>query len=239
MYRIVEKKDLSKDEILAAIQNTFGAADDNDVSLLFIASHGDTKNTGDKAGSIATVEKDGEGGTKTGNLYLKDLAASLLQVQGEWNIFMGSCGSGAAVISDEDAAEADDENPAEAFTNAAVRAFARAAEDAGEPEPRTGEFRNERFRVLAAAAYHQMSWGWEGGDDPHNDFAEYVVDGVLKGAVPNEQGQITLDALHRYIKEVGDGRENVVIDDEGEEVIYYQYVQVWPENCPVPLFIRP
>ena len=142
------------------------------------------------------------------------------------------------MISDDDAAKADGENPAEAFTNAAVRAFAKAAEEAGELEPRTGEFRNERFRVLTAAAYHQMSWGWEGGDDPHNDFAEYVVDGVLKGAATNEQEQITLDALYRYIREVGDERENIVIDDEGEEVIYYQNVQVYPENCQVPLFIR-
>ena len=216
------------------------------MSLLFIASHGDTKNTGDKAGAIKTIERDADGDVSAGDLLLGRLAETLQEVPGQVVVFLGSCGSGAGVISDEDAAKKDaKESQNAAFARAVADAFARAAEEAGEIDARTGELRNSKFRVLTAAEYHQSSWGMEGGADPHNDFTEYLVNGVLSedGAETDSQGRITLGALYAYIQKVGDGVANEVYDEYGNTVPYYQYVQVYPEKGMPghedPLFVRP
>ena len=255
-YGVVVKKDLSAEGILSAIDEVLGSADSNDVSLLFIATHGDTDTAKDEesesgyktAGSLCTIEySEQTGSTEWGDLYLQQLADKLSSVEGEVNIFLGSCGSGAAVISDEGAEAIDEEKrqAEEAFASAAVQAFAQAAE-AAELDARVGELRNEnqKFHVLTAARYRQSSWGWEGAD-PHNVFTQHLIDGVLESAAVNDAGQVTLGALYEYIQEVGDKEEHYdknVLDEEGEPKAQYQNVQVWPQKdmdgYTDPLFVR-
>ena len=242
-FGVAAKRNLSAQGILEAIRETFEDADENDVSLLFIATHGDISQTGDQAGSLSTIENTAEG-TAWGRLYLYRLALELLDVEGEVRVFLGSCGSGAAVISDEDAREKDEarEKEAEAFASAAVQAFADAAEETGELSSRTGELRKKRFRVMTAADYHQMSWGWERQNSPHTLFPQLLAEGVLSGAETDGSGQITLEALYRYIKENGDGRVFFRVDGNGNWVEYHQNVQVWPQEgmdgYEDPLFLR-
>ena len=73
-YSVTRRQDLSRDGILSAIRETFRNADDNDVSLLFIATHGDVSYTGRFAGSLSTIEIPQK---EHGDLLLEDLAAEL------------------------------------------------------------------------------------------------------------------------------------------------------------------
>lgn len=236
MYGVTVKKDLNRQGILDAIQEAFGDADKNDVSLFFIATHGDVEDKGEQAGRLCTVT----GSMEDDDLLLKDLAEALLDVNGEVVVFLESCGSGAAVVSDEEAESMDGKRNQDgrAFTEAAVRAFARAEEEAAELSPRTGELREKKFHVLTAAAYHQYAWGWEGDENARNYFPEHLVEGVLKGAELNGKGEITLEALYRYIQRVGDAETYIDWDENGNRIEYHQNVQVWPEDCGDPLFVR-
>ena len=54
-YAVTCKYDLDHTSVLNAIRNTFAGADSNDVSLFFIATHGDSASLGSDAGSLALI----------------------------------------------------------------------------------------------------------------------------------------------------------------------------------------
>ena len=230
-YGIAVRRDLTGEQILRAIKDAFKGADEDDVSLFFIATHGDVEHEGDEAGYLFTTEPKGED-DKGDTLPLQKLAEALAEVPGRVIVVLESCGSGAAVYNEDEAAAA-----AASLNAAAVRAFAEAEEDG--LSARTGEFRiADKFYVLTASQYQEVSWGIE-GPDPHNYFTKDLVNGVDSArADANSDGVITLQELHRYIQSVGDGRlQDEYLRFGTNELIHeYQKTQVYPEDSDIPLF---
>jgi len=248
-YSITKEYDFSAKQVLSAIKTTFADADENDVSLFFIATHGDVESTGVTAGMLAM--------TSGNDLLLKDLAAALQAVPGKVIVILESCGAGAGVYANSSNGKSDRKalfeaakKRTEAFDAAAIRAFANAdtgvrvrygASESGDTRANTGEFRVEnKFYVLTASRYQELSWGMEqyDADRSYNYFTLWLVQGIgVSGTMPadaNNNGQTTLDELYRYISDVGDDYAFSPKKDE----VYYQHVQVYPENSNFVLFCR-
>ena len=216
LYSVVRRKDLSSDQIIDAIRNTFSDADENDVSLFFIGTHGDTVDMGRDAGCIATVDSSG----REGYLDLYVLADELSKVPGKVIVWLGSCGSGAGIY------EQGEPQNGDSLTAAAMQAFS-AYESSGdgqdEVEACTGEFRRSgKFYVLTASRYHEMSWGLESGK--YNYFIRFLTEGISAAdgmpADANADGKVTQHELFLYIK----ARE------EDKEDFICQNVQEYPLN---------
>ncbi len=242
-YSVTRKYDLDRDGVLDAIRQTFAKADDNDVSLFFIATHGlsDEYASDEGAGMLSLVPED-YGNTLT----MGELAAALKAVPGKVIVILESCGSGAGVYANG-AGDRDISAALEAFDRAAARAFADADPgvwvelDAGQLDSsgaraKTGELRIEnKFYVLTASDYREDSWGTEYG--PYNYFTHWLTQGVGDyGDMPADadgNGLLTLRELYRYISDVGD---NYPIRYNFET--YYQHVQVYPSDSGYVLFAR-
>ena len=235
-YAFLRRQDLDKEDIFNEIRTAFGGADDNDVSLFFIATHGDIDEIGRNAGSLSTVNEAGI----TDTLRLEELADALSKVPGTVIVWLGSCGSGAAIY-DENVPQ----NGDAALTAAAVAAFAAhdptvvlddtlAADfTVGETNAfERGEFRQPKFYVLTAARYHEMSWGME--DSRFNYFPKFICDGAAvdakTGQMPadaNQDGKLTQHELFSYIK----------IREEDASDFVNQNVQEYPLNSDYVLFV--
>ena len=247
-YSITKKYDLSAKQVLSAIKTTFADADENDVSLFFIATHGDVSSTGEYAGYLSMVP--------SGDMLLGELANALKAVPGKVIVILESCGSGAAVYANGNGAtdrkamlEAAKQR-AKAFDAAAIRAFANAdtgvrvrvdASDSGDTRSNTGEFRvDNKFYVLTASDYNELSWGNEmnDADRSYNYFTLWLYEGIgVSGSMPadaNNNGQTTLNELYRYISDVGDDFPFRPADGG----VYYQHVQVYPAKSNFVLFCR-
>ena len=244
-FSIIKKYDLSASQVLSAVKNAFSGADDDDVSLFFIATHGDVDYTGDYAGALAM--------SPSGSLLLKDLANALNAVPGKVIVVLESCGAGAAVYpnggnssNDGKALYEDVKRRATQFDEAVIRAFSGA--DPGivvtlqpnDVQANTGEFRvDNKFYVLTASRYQELSWGMESGksETSYNYFTMWLTQGIgTSGAMPadaNSNNQTTLDELYRYISKVGDDYQ--FRTDSG---VYYQHVQVYPADSDYVLFCR-
>ena len=244
-FSIIKKYDLSASQVLSAVKNAFSGADDDDVSLFFIATHGDVDYTGDYAGALAM--------SPSGSLLLKDLANALNAVPGKVIVVLESCGAGAAVYpnggnsnNDGKALYEDVKRRATQFDEAVIRAFSGA--DPGivvtlqpnDVQANTGEFRvDNKFYVLTASRYQELSWGMESGksETSYNYFTLWLTQGIgTSGAMPadaNSNNQTTLDELYRYISKVGDDYQFKT--DGG---VYYQHVQVYPADSDYVLFCR-
>ena len=232
-YAITRRYDQTRAQVLSAISSAFAGADDDDVSLFFIASHGVSNETGIYAGALAMCPE--------GLLTLTDLANALKAVPGKVIVFIESCGSGAAVYGNGDSLK----NAAVAFDQAVVDAFA-AADPGMEVEIRpggmasdglvknTGEFRQEnKFYVLTASRHLEDSWG----SNNWNFFTKWLTEGIgTSRAMPadaNGNGQTTLNELYQYISKEGD---DYPFYSGGR--YYYQHVQVYPANSGYVLFVR-
>ena len=226
-YSVTCKYDLSASGIKSAISSAFSGADENDVSLFFIATHGVTNvSSGIYAGELVTVESAGK---TDGYLTLSDLASWLKKVPGKVIVVLGSCGSGAAIISSNGEisfAEGNSEEMDELFCRAAVEAFA-----AADPVANTGELRSSKFYVLTAAQHQESSWGSEYYH--YNYFPHYFSEGAGSGkpADANGDGYLTLDELYYYSYERAFGPYT---DSYGYN--NYQHAMMYPEFCSYALF---
>lgn len=231
-YSIVREKDLSRDGILNAIRETFGGADENDVSLLFIATHGDVSNLGRYAGALSTIEIPNE---KHGVLLIEDLTNALKAVKGTKIVWLGSCGSGSVIYDPE---YSEEENIADPYDGEYDE-----SEWDGWPEYEINddfslgdtetfdisEMRLPNFQVLTAARYRFVSWGMVG--DTRNAFTEYLTDGVCgpdesMPADMNQDGLLTQHELFLYIK----------LREEDPEQGVDQDVQAYPFDSDYVLF---
>lgn len=248
-FSITRRYDLSASQVLNAISKTFSDADDDDVSLFFIASHGDMGDDPVSAGALAM--------SPNGDLLLGDLANALKAVPGKVIVILESCGAGAAVYAnngskDKKALFEEAKKRTEAFDAAVIRAFSKADTgvevvlranemDSSGVRANTGEFRVEnKFYVLTASRYQELSWGYESGsvETSYNYFTLWLTQGIGTSgpmlADANDNGQTTLNELYQYISEVGD---NYPMRDYSGNV-YYQHVQVYPANSKFVLFCR-
>ncbi len=234
-YAVTTRQDLSPAQIQSEISAVFGGATAQDVSLFFIATHGDVSAGPDStdAGALETVSG--------GYVRFVDLASWLNAVPGKVIVIVESCGSGAAIYANGLMAA----GPAvtdEQFAQALIDAFASL--DGGTAlRPNTGELRvDNKFYVLTAAAFQQLSWGIESG--PYNYFTKWLTEGVgTSGNIPadvqyvgNRDGVVTLEELYGYISAVGDGHQFGKDPDTGEPL--YQTVKRYPENSNYQLFKR-
>ena len=234
-YSMVRRYNLSAKQVLRAIEKTFADADEDDVSLFFIATHGDVDDSGEYAGALAM--------SPYGSLMLKDLASALQAVPGKVIVILESCGSGAAVYAN---GSSDDRKSlfetykrrTEAFDAAVIEAFASA--DSAALQANTGEFRVRRkFYVLTASRFQELSWGWESGtpETSYNYFTLWLTQGIGTSghmlADVDKNGKTTLKELYNYISNVGD---NYPFRSSGQ--VYYQHVQVYPANSGYVLFCR-
>lgn len=252
-YEITQQYDLSKSAVLSAISTTFADADENDVSLFFIATHGDIKNSGSTAGALMMLNPE----SSSHYLKMSELADALASVPGKVIVIIESCGSGAGVyISDAEqnggaiAKSGDDELAAlSAFDEAVIEAFSQA--DPGievstqvdilsgsSAIAKTGELRVEnKFYVLTASRYQEESYGTE---VKGNFFTRWLTQGVgTSGDMPADvspaDGVVTLSELFNYISSVGDNYKMYL---SGATEPYYQHVQVYPRNSSYELFRR-
>ena len=226
-YSVTCKYDMSNSGLKSAISSTFSAADDDDVSLFFIATHGVVDvASGAYAGELLLIGDDSYNEYMT----LGELATCLKAVPGKVIVLLGSCGSGAAIYSSggEHSFAVDNSGESDAiFSEAVIRAFA----EADELQPNTGEFRESKFYVMTAAAHQESSWGQE-GTDPYNYFPYYFAAGAGSGfpADANGNGTITLSEMYDYVYDNAYGPYY-----DGSDY-YYQHAQVYPTGSSYALF---
>ena len=239
-YSIRTAKNSTPTQVRQAIASTFAGADDDDVSLFFIATHGDIDHSGDGAGALETVS--GE------YIPFGELASWLNAVPGKVIVIVESCGSGACVYSSSAAQNAlqtqSGDGASDEFTQKLIDAFADIDSAQRGASPNTGELRvSGKFYVLTASRYQEESWGLEPEiGDAYNYFTKWLTDGVgLSGSMPADQmyggnlnGIVELEELFKYISAVGDNHG--ILDEYG--FYHYQHVQRYPENSSYMLFRR-
>ena len=237
--------DRSAVQILSLVGSSYAGADEDDVSLFFIATHGDSYTTYQECetdpGSLNCVDSN----QRESWLDLYELAGALENVPGEVIVIIEACGSGAAVY---DPAHPDQQNSsprltADAIANAFPDRKLDRAEDvtyiydengAGQiVRSRIGEFRvPDKFYVLCASRYLQDSWGTE-SSPAHTYFVKWLTDGVgTSGRMPadsNLNGVLTLHELFSYISSVGDSRQFGPYNAT-------QQVQVYPAGSSYEMF---
>jgi len=237
-YSITTQNNTSKKQLKNLIKKTFAKATENDVSLFFIATHGDSSNKASDRNSGALIMSPGD--NKYEELTLEELRDCLIKVPGKVIVILESCGSGAAVHQKVRSNSGMDSlaRAAETFDANAVEAF-RSVDPGvvdGGLAANTGEFRVvNKFYVLTSCNYHEECYGIPAYDF----FSAWLIAGVGKsGNMPadqkyagNNNGMVDLHELYRYISQVGDRNK---IKYKGAN--YYQHVQVYPSDVRFPLF---
>ena len=163
-YAVKVQHNTSHDQLVRLITDTFADADENDVSLFFIATHGDSSDDApdEMAGALVMASASE---TYPEDFPLSELRDLLLQVPGKVIVILQSCGSGAAIFSN-DSSSSKVRRAAEAFDSNAIRLFQDADPGIHEPVANTGEFRvANKFYVLCASGYREETWG----DEPDTD----------------------------------------------------------------------
>ena len=197
-----------------AVENAYAGADDNDVSLFYISTHGAIDHaSGNKAGQLLLSGP-------YGDVYCRmDMLADWLRaVPGKVIVFLDACGTGAAIWEGN------------AFNETVISAFAEAE---GSPaSPNTGEFIDPKFYVITAAAHQEMSWGTSALN--YTYFGWYLALGPLGRKPADEEGDgngtVTLNELYNYVYTHALGPYT------SDGVDYYQHAQVYPENSSYELF---
>lgn len=229
-FRITRKTNLSWSGIRDAVADTFADTRNQDLSLIFIATHG--KETGD--GDLRTAFTGDETDPDQVEEYRKhcDLPFSVLaswltaHVRGRVFVILESCGSGSAIAP---------ASSSDAFVSRAAETFA--AQDPGLPvspveasllPKSTGDLRLPKYYVLAASRHHEMSYGFETFEEEssYNFFTKWLIQGIGKKnrspADRNRDNFLTLDEMYRYIRQFNSFRVG--------GVTYHQHVRCYPEN---------
>ena len=93
-YTVVRRRDIGYyKDVQLAIQSAFAGADEDDISLFFIASHGDRSSQNMHAGEVLLAGPQGE----RDYITMAELAQFLGGVPGRVVVILESCGSGAAI----------------------------------------------------------------------------------------------------------------------------------------------
>ncbi len=212
-------KDLSRTELLAQIRSAFNDATAQDVSLLYITSHGSY------SGGMSFLELS-DGST----LSMRDLERELRRISGTIVVLIDSCASGGAIGAYSDHI-AFAKGVTGAFAGSSIRgskykviASAGLDEDsfriALNAHADTGTMATVFVRALCDGA------GWD---------IDRSARGTL-GADQDYNGAISLGELQSYMA----GRVNWYLDlaceFTGED--YHQSIQVYPEGDPLVLFTK-
>ena len=177
-YSVVRRTDLTKAGIRQAIRETFAGADKDDISLFFIATHGQNEPHGDpeKNGSLLAYNPE----TGIDELITDDeLAAWLAAVPGKKIVLLEACSSGSNIYNEQ--------------------------EQAGYGLPRSdGALRRKGFTVLTSSAHMEDSYGYDQGEPLHTVFTYALTQGVgTEGAMPcdrNGDGLASAGELLAWIR---------------------------------------
>lgn len=247
-YKVYSYDDLTESQVYAKITSCLvNPSRNGDVSIFFFASHGDWRSSSEKlAGRLWCKNK------KTW-LELPTLAKKLAKVKGKVVVLLESCGPGAAVHEFDDSknASAASEEAVTGLQNDSqlsseiISAFADAdpglteyiqtktskkggSNSASKAAASTNRFLTEKFIVMTAAAYHEISYMF--GPDNYNLFPVWLTRGVgTGGKMPadteygNGDGKLTVKELYKYVY---------------AHTSYKQTPQVYPKNSKYVLFRR-
>ena len=255
-FQVTRKTNIGRNTIKSAIQTTFAGTMDHDVSLFFIATHGNSDTGGD--GDLEMPYNGDPDDYDYYNTYFESkryLPFSTLaewlstMVNGKVIVILESCGAGSSIYEangGKNRGEKTEDELSEDFVQAAVKAFAKAdpgimiTTDADPDSFRksTGDLRQPKFYVLAAAAHEEESLGEPNSwDDPMNLFTRWLIEGVgEKGNSPADlyptDSILALDELYQYIQYARDHYS-------GPGTIYsnQQHVQVYPEDSNQAIFL--
>lgn len=238
-YTVSSYDDLTADQVYDKISKLLVTPSrDGDVSMFFIASHGDYRSmTEQYAGRLWCRNRQTW-------LELPTLAKKLSKIKGKVIVLLESCGPGAALhdFSAKAAAASAEQEDAMDLSREIMSAFSSAdpglsvyqskevdtkktGKTAGAPRSNASRFQTSKFVVLTAAAYREMSYMY--GGDTKNLFPYWLVQGVgTSGSMPadaNKDGKLTLNELYKYVY---------------KKTAYKQTPQVYPKNSDYVLFLR-
>lgn len=213
-YEVNVRRDVSAEALLAAIDETFGAAKPEDVSLFYYSGHGAA--SGDDAQRGALVGASGED-----YVTANQLRAALDAVPGRKIVVIDACYSGNMLSESAGTASmeaASDQSGAERFVDDFVSAFS--------VRKRRGLAADGYF-VLTAAADNEESYEDDVGDGVMGLFTYHLVRGCgyapgsgwtdTRGADADGNSVLVLRELYRY------ARRQLIAER--------QHVQVYPEDC--------
>ena len=215
--------DLDYDGILNAIKTDFAGTTDNDISLFYLITHGNSgpyydhgawrPGNGDltmpyKKSQVTNALADAYYNDPKHVLSLKTLANWLnTYVKGRVIVIIGSCGSGAGIFNtyyEQNSSSASSQTGyTAAFVKRAVNAFAAIDSGVDIIEPNFGEFRKpNKFYVLTSARAGETAWFKVGG---YSYFEKTLAQGVgSSGNMPaddNRDGVVDLEELFTYISQ--------------------------------------
>lgn len=245
-FQLTRKTNLSWSGIRDAIADTFADTRDQDLSVFFVATHGNDAGDGDLRTAFTGDSFDPDqvrAYWEHRYLSFRTLASWLTaHVRGRVFVILESCGSGSSVYSNSSRpglrkAPSQSVPATDGFADRAVSVFA--AEDPGlSPAPSgkeirlfsnsTGDLRLPKYYVLAASRHHEPSYGFETyeEDTSYNFFTKWLIEGIgTKDRSPADRNRdyfLSLDEMYRYVSQFS--------SFEYEGVTYYQHVQRYPEN---------
>ena len=218
-FEIRTAADLSKAELIAEIRSAFAGAKEQDISLLYITSHGSY------AGGMSFLELS-DGST----LSARDLERELRSIPGTIIVMIDCCGSGGAIGAASDSLEFA-KGITGAFSGAAIRGSKfKVLCSAGLDQDsfRIAFNENADSGVMATVFARALC-----------DGAGWSIDRDMRksmGADLNYDGSITLDELWQYMGSRVNWYLEIASELTGEN--YRQSVQVYPEGDPFILFER-
>ena len=251
-YTVTSFDDLVESSVYSKIdQLLVNPSRDGDVSIFFFASHGDYRSTTQKyAGRLWCKNRETW-------LELPTLAQKLSGIKGKVIVLLESCGPGAAVHEFKSNSGPESYEDDTAGADAILSAFSSADPGLNVYQPGTiaandtddkllveqylngtlrandtttsgNLFLTEKFIVMTAAAYRQMSYMY--GGDVQNLFPAFLTRGVgTSGIMPadkecgNNDGKLTVNELYQYVY---------------KKTRYKQTPQVYPKNSSYVLFLR-
>ena len=229
-------------KIHSDIVTAFAGAQEGDVSLFYISTHGDEIETMDGfnseyAGCLYTYPNPGTSDWYERNvLTLSQLAEWLKEVPGQVIVFIDSCGSGAAIYSPKGKGvmAAPEMDPVE-FNEAVVDAFASRDRAVMAASDQKGAFVvHNKFYVLTSTAYLETGWS---SSNNYSYFTKWLTDGIGTSGemIADADGNAvtTLNELYGYVSKRA---EIKVFEYHGEK--YQQHVQVYPSGSSFGLFRR-
>ncbi len=240
-WSVVTRSNRTAAQIRSDIQTAYAGAQEGDVSLFYISTHGDEELTIDSeqpeyVGCLQTYpDRRYDSWHDRNTLTLTALAQWLQEVPGQVIVLIDSCGSGAAIYTAK-GVSAPIFSP-ESFGEAVVDAFQALDRGVMAPGMEDGEgafvVRN-KFYVLTSCDYLETGWSEE---DRYSYFTKWLTDGIgTKGrmaADANKNKRTTLSELYKYIRKRA-GKKVFVY----KGVEYRQHVQIYPSGSSFELFYR-
>ena len=246
-FSVTRKTEQTYAQVHQAILDTFADADEDDVSLFFIASHGVADDSLGEEYFGALICYNPESKELE---YIKDttLASWLSQIPGEVVVILSSCSSGSTIYDPGEGTGSGSSAKLSAMNSAAINAFRGTDQtlstggvrltfdeegNAVEAPPmlRIGGLRQTKFHVITSSAHKEDTVATENGPVPHSVFTYGLTQGVgLSGGMPCDTNGDMKASMHEIVSYL-----NSFVDPY---VPTQQHVQAYPANSDYTLFLR-